>query len=142
MQVKNYYKILELPHNASPMDIKKAYRQLAMKYHPDKNSGNQLAEAHFREIQEAYQVLSNPERRSAYNQQRWYRQSTRKHSTPEPITPYTILKRCRQLNHHITRIDTFRINKLALYEYIMHLLSETSVKLLIEWNDNPTNEHI
>lgn len=139
MQNKNYYKILELTHSASQQDIKKAFRQLAMKYHPDKNEDNKFAEAHFREIQEAYQVLSDPDRRSAYNQSRWYRQSMRRETASEIITPGIIFKKCQELNRYISELDVFRINQQALLQYIMHLLSEKNLFLLIESKDTLFN---
>ncbi len=68
MDYKDYYKILGVDRNSSEEDIKKAYRKLALKYHPDRNPGNQQSEESFKEINEAYQVLSDPEKRSRYNQ--------------------------------------------------------------------------
>ncbi len=64
---KDYYKILSVPRNASSEDIKKAYRKLARRYHPDLNSGKKDAEEKFKEIQEAYEVLSKEEKRKAYD---------------------------------------------------------------------------
>jgi curved DNA-binding protein CbpA len=62
MAGKDYYEILELPKNASEGDIKKAYRRLALKWHPDKNPDNgKEAEKRFKEISEAYEVLSDSE---------------------------------------------------------------------------------
>lgn len=66
---KNYYKILGVDKNASEKDIKSKYRKLAIKYHPDKNKGNKEAEEKFKEISEAYETLSDPNKRSAYDQQ-------------------------------------------------------------------------
>ncbi len=68
MDYKDYYKILGVPTDATPDQIKKAYRKLAVKYHPDKNQGNKSAEAKFKEINEAYQILSDPKKREEYNQ--------------------------------------------------------------------------
>ena len=67
MQYKDYYAILGVDKNASEKDIKRAYRKLATKYHPDKNQGNKEAEEKFKEINEAYQVLSDPEKRQKYD---------------------------------------------------------------------------
>ncbi|EYE88113.1 molecular chaperone DnaJ [Fervidicella metallireducens AeB] len=65
---KDYYSILGVEKNASEEDIKKAFRKLAIKYHPDKNPGNKEAENKFKEINEAYQVLSDPQKRQQYDQ--------------------------------------------------------------------------
>lgn len=63
----DYYKILGLSKNASKEEIKKAYRELARKYHPDLNSGDKKAEEKFKEIQEAHEVLSDDEKRRSYD---------------------------------------------------------------------------
>ncbi len=65
---KDYYKTLGVDKNASTEEIKKAYKKLAIKYHPDKNKGDKTAEEKFKEINEAHHVLSNPEKRSSYDQ--------------------------------------------------------------------------
>jgi molecular chaperone DnaJ len=68
MSADDYYSILEVQRNASIDEIKKAYRRLALKYHPDRNPGNKEAEEKFKKINEAYAVLSDPEKRKAYDQ--------------------------------------------------------------------------
>ena len=68
MEYKDYYKILGVDRKASEQDIKKAYRKLAMKYHPDRNPGNKQAEETFKDINEAYQVLGDSEKRARYDQ--------------------------------------------------------------------------
>jgi curved DNA-binding protein len=67
MEFKDYYKILGLEKGADANAIKKAYRKLAAKYHPDKNAGKKVAEDKFKEINEANEVLSDPEKRSRYD---------------------------------------------------------------------------
>ena len=67
MEFKDYYKILGVGKNATADEIKKAYRQLAKKYHPDKNPGDKSAEEKFKEITEANEVLSDPEKRKKYD---------------------------------------------------------------------------
>jgi len=65
---RDYYEVLGLKKEATPEEIKKAYRKLALKYHPDRNSSDSNAEDKFKEINEAYQVLSNPEKKARYDQ--------------------------------------------------------------------------
>ncbi len=66
-QKRDYYEVLGVKRNASKEDIKKAYRRLAKRYHPDLNPGNKEAEEKFKEAQEAYEILSNDEKRKAYD---------------------------------------------------------------------------
>ena len=68
MAKKDYYEVLGVPKNASEQDIKKAYRSMAKKYHPDRNKDNPEAEAKFKEVQEANEILSDPQKRAAYDQ--------------------------------------------------------------------------
>src|ERR671927_1561302 len=67
-KTKDYYKILGVGRSASEKDIKSAYRKLARKYHPDVNPGDKSAEEKFKQIGEAYEVLSDPEKRKRYDQ--------------------------------------------------------------------------
>lgn len=65
---RDYYEVLSVPRSASSEEIKKAYRQMALKYHPDRNPGNKDAEENFKEAAEAYSVLIDPEKKSIYDQ--------------------------------------------------------------------------
>ncbi len=72
MPEKDLYKILGVSENADTAEIKKRYRELAKKYHPDKNKGDQAAEAKFKEVSEAANILTDPEKRKQYDQMRKY----------------------------------------------------------------------
>ncbi len=67
-QKRDYYEILGIARDASPEDVKKAYRRLAHQHHPDKNPGDRSAEERFKEISESYEILGNPEKRQVYDQ--------------------------------------------------------------------------
>ncbi len=68
MPKQDFYSVLGVDRNASAEDIKKAYRKLAMKFHPDKNQGDKKAEEKFKEITQAYEVLGDPDKRKSYDQ--------------------------------------------------------------------------
>ena len=67
MAKRDYYEVLGVVKSSSPEEIKKAYRKLALKYHPDKNKGDKTAENKFKEAGEAYHVLSDKERKTSYD---------------------------------------------------------------------------
>ena len=68
MAQRDYYEVLGVSRDASSDEVKKAYRKLAVRYHPDKNPGDTAAEDKFKEASNAYEVLSDPEKRQIYNQ--------------------------------------------------------------------------
>lgn len=68
MSKRDFYEVLGVPRSATTEDIKAAYRKLALKYHPDRNPGNKEAEEKFKEAAEAYEILSDPQKRKTYDQ--------------------------------------------------------------------------
>src|SRR5262245_39359778 len=68
MSKRDYYKVLDVAKNATEAEIKKAYRRLAMKFHPDRNPNDHEAEDKFKEAKEAYEVLTDAQKRAAYDQ--------------------------------------------------------------------------
>jgi curved DNA-binding protein CbpA len=89
MAFTNYYIVLGVPNTASFEEIKAAYRELAKKYHPDKNPGNKAAEDFFKEVQEAYTVLSNPEKRKKFDLRFAYGQAQETNRKKTYSAPYT-----------------------------------------------------
>lgn len=139
---KDYYKILEVSAAATPADIKKSYRRLALQYHPDKNFGNQLYEAKFKEIIEAYKVLSDTKKREEYNRSRNNYTHTEKKKTEPQITPQSILHQTVDFRRKIAVLDPDRMNKLALFQQIQHLLSRHNISVLQRHNDHKLNKRI
>src|SRR6476661_3982216 len=68
MAKRDYYEVLSVNRDCSEEDLKKSYRRLAMKWHPDRNPDNPKAEEHFKEAKEAYEMLSDEQKRAAYDQ--------------------------------------------------------------------------
>ena len=68
MSKRDYYEVLGVERGAGQDEIKKAYRRLAMKYHPDRNLDDAAAQEHFKEAKEAYEILKDPSKRAAYDQ--------------------------------------------------------------------------
>jgi curved DNA-binding protein len=83
MEYKDYYKILGVARDASANEIKAAYRKLAMQYHPDRNPGDKQAEERFKEMNEAYQVLSDPQKRARYDELGESYSQWQQHGTPD-----------------------------------------------------------
>ncbi|MCY7421989.1 MAG: DnaJ domain-containing protein [Chitinophagaceae bacterium] len=132
MSLKDYYSILGVSPAASLLVIKKAYRKLAHNYHPDKNGGNKLYELKFKEIAEAYRVLSDGKRRNDYNYARFgFAQSGHKtHNTHFSIK--YILLNAKKLHNHVAASDPDRINLIAVSKQVNELLSNVTIKTLEE----------
>src|SRR5690606_22323555 len=122
--LKDYYKILEISPAATVDEVKKAYRRMAFKYHPDTNKEDAFAESYFIEAQEAYTVLSNDEARRRYDNDRWLAGMTTRAREHQVVTPDWILKESIKLYNHMATVDVYRMNHKALYEYLGQLLNE------------------
>lgn len=90
--MKDYYYFLGISHDASEEDIKKSYRKLSLKYHPDKNENDDFFADRFREIQEAYETLSDRSRRKTYDQNLENHQKSFRYNVPPAIKTFTANK--------------------------------------------------
>jgi len=143
MIVKDYYKTLGLLTNATKSDIKKAYRRLALKYHPDKQAGSAYAAALFQEINEAYQVLYDDKRREEYHYQRWtHTNYNRKKFDQRALTPEALYTNFRELAQYTASMDIFRMNQEIIYYQLKELLLHENIALLNEWKNESVNRKI
>lgn len=142
MELKDYYSILELTPAASAADIKKAYRRLALQYHPDKNANDHYAAARFAAVKEAYETLTNPLRKNDYLQQRWYAQSRGNKASGLVSTPETVLKQLLDLDLYTSRQDIHRFDKAGLYHRIERILSAETMDMLRSFNEKSINDSI
>ncbi|UKJ07918.1 J domain-containing protein [Solitalea lacus] len=145
----DYYKLLGVLPNATTDEIKKSYRQLALKYHPDRNPGDKNSEDFFKKITEAYSILSSPEERESYNwkykksQQTANYQNQQAKPKQEPvITPQLILSAFEDVRKKISDVDKGRINQAALYNSLNDLLSTNTISFLLTCGDIKTNNQI
>jgi molecular chaperone DnaJ len=142
MQLKDYYKILEVEPVATPQEIKKSFRRLALKFHPDKNADNHLAEARFKEIQEAYEILSDPDQRKEYNYKRWHLRSLGGSYANRPLNPNAILEESRALKTYIDSMSIFSVDYNSVSQHIRQIISTSSIGILREFNDEQINHEI
>lgn len=142
MQVKDYYEILKLSPTATPSEIKKAYRSLAMQYHPDKTKNDPFALAQFNEIKEAYEVLMHPEKKEAYLQARWLYRFSNKAFDKSMLTPPDLLKQCIALNREIAMEDRYRMSHQSYANKIASLLSEENISMLTRFDDEAIRTQI
>lgn len=142
MQLKDYYKTLGISPVASALQIKKSFRQLALQHHPDKNPGNAVAEATFREIQEAYEILSDPGKREEYNYKRWYNRSINEAFINEALTPAAIAAECARLSSYLQSVNAMRVDFDGLSYHVRQLLSDKNIGILLQFNDEQSNAAI
>lgn len=158
MSFKDYYKILELNSTATQADIKKSYRKLALKYHPDKNFGDKISEAKFKEIQEAYEILSVEERKQNfdYDYNKFYNNQTKQntsqnyrpkqeepHQEAPPITPDTFLELFHQMHRQVFLSGSAKdLDKQKFYNRLKELLNEKCISFLRYHDEVKINRQI
>jgi molecular chaperone DnaJ len=143
MAVKDYYKILGVEPGATEKEIKKGFRQLAMRYHPDTNQGNKYSEAWFRELQEAYDTLTDPVKKDAYLQERWLAKSQGKAmARPIPLTPDTIVLEARELATMVSQIDHFRMDHEKLASSLLEMVNEERMDVLQAYQETTANRQV
>jgi len=135
MQLKDYYKTLGIPPAASALQVKKSFRQLALQHHPDKNPDNATAAATFREIQEAYEILSDPGKREEYNYKRWYNRTLKKQFNSGPVNAADVLAEYARLYNYVRTANTMAIDYDGLSYHIRQLLSDNNIALLQQAED-------
>lgn len=134
MALKDYYHLLHVPAGANYQMVKKAYRKLAMQYHPDKHQNDQAYTVHFREIQEAYTVLSDGEKREAYHYQRWLEQSMGQ-ALDTALTVDQLIRLFVKTEQHISTTDWYSNSNDALLPHLLALFNEARLNTIIMSND-------
>ncbi len=142
MQLKDYYKTLRVQPTATQQQVRISFRQLAHLYHPDKNPGNVVAEAAFREIKEAYETVGDPQKREAYNYKRWYSRTVKDAFAQEQLTPAAVLRESVRLNEYLQTVNTLRVDFDGLSHHIRQLLSDTNTGILQQAGDETINSLI
>ena len=135
MYLQDHYRILGIEPSATLDEIKKAYRKLALKYHPDKTSHDPYATVQFTAIKEAYEVLTHPAKKQLYLQQRWYNRVAGRKKTAQPLTPFSLLKQIIELEKFVSRLDIHRMEKKGLDEYFNNILSTENIQVLNSFDE-------
>lgn len=160
MPLRDYYVVLNVSPAASSEEIKTAYRRLALQYHPDRNAGNVHTEALFKEINEAYRVLSNTNKRDDYNRLRssqtaytsqsssgakessTHRTQQSSQRRQQTVTGKTILFQSNQLRNVVENANPFAINRDSLFAKVESILSDAHLHILLFENKRMINSQI
>lgn len=150
--MKNFYIVLEVKSTATQDEIKRSYRRLAKKYHPDKTFGDKKAEEKFKEIQEAYETLSDATSRQSYDYDfnKYYESKSTNNTSStegsakqeEPITPESFYQIFRQTRVTVSALEPKRINQKALFERLNELLDKNCVSFLLSFGEININKKI
>lgn len=139
----DYYKILGVTRDASQDEIKKAYRALALQYHPDRNNGDTVSEERFKLISESYIILGDVPKRNAYD----YTRGNKSHyagknpSSSGKAAPVTFLILFKRIKTKVLNAGG-HINEAILFKVIDDLLSDETIAILVTANDIVTNNMI
>lgn len=142
MSFKNHYDTLGISPQTGSYLIKKKFRKLAKQYHPDLNAGDELAALRFRELQEAYEILSNPAQRAKYDFEWNLHYPSTRHFRRYDYTPSTLLDAGILLNKKIAAMDKYRMHKEAVFHQINELVSESNVGIMLNNNDIGLNRQL
>jgi molecular chaperone DnaJ len=142
IRLKDYYKILKVAPTASSDEIKKSFRKMALELHPDKTHGDKYKEALFREIQEAYETLSDPRSRDEYNHKRWATRNFGRSYAEEALTPDAILAETKKLAAYVNSMNAFQLDHDALSYHLRQILSERNIAILHQFNQQSANNQI
>lgn len=123
-----YYQILEIPADADLLTIKKSFRRLAMQYHPDKNDGNNFSQAHYLLIQQAYQILSDPEQRKAYDTELWLAQKQSFYQGTT-VSPALMIKRLQRLAEAVLVQKRFFVLEDHLTAFLLDAMNEINMSV-------------
>lgn len=136
--MKDYYKILGVLPGCTQAEIKKAYRLLAVQYHPDKNAGNSESEERFKEISESYIVLGDAAKRSVYDAKNGV---AKPRVSPGGHTPTGILLISKKIKERVFNAGG-KINKQMLFTLVADILTDETIDFLISAGDGITNNLI
>lgn len=130
---RDHYKTLNITRRANIAEIKKAFRRLAMQYHPDKMQGSSSVEK-FAEVQQAYLVLSDPEKRAAYDYE-LYLSGPSRNRRPEPVTALEVVAEMCFLASKAAAMDPFRRDVDVLAFALKELLSASSIHTVASYSE-------
>ncbi|MBY8961558.1 DnaJ domain-containing protein [Flavobacterium sp. D11R37] len=139
--MKNHYQILGVEPGCSPAEIKKAYRLLAVQYHPDKNNGDSLSEERFKEISESYIILGDAVKRDAYDYACGYQKKYKAPTSASGHTPTGILLLFKKIKNKIFNSGGI-VNEQLLYKLVTDLLTSDTIDFLIKAEEIANNSLI
>ena len=133
---KDYYAILGITPLATPDEVRRSYRRLAMEWHPDRRGGDPVAALRFHELREAYQTLTDPVRKDAWLQERWYLRSMgMKTEHGRADQPAELMKAAIAYEQELAMTDPHRIDAGAILTRIRTLLTRDAVEMLLQEKD-------